>query len=454
MNLCHNWSKLIIINLDNNMDQNQLITMTKKEARRYEIIKDLIAKKIDGTEAAKLLNRSIRQVKRIKRIVNKKGIEGVIHGNRGQISHNKIDPRIIAKAKKHLKEIYYDFNPLLAQEHLRDDNKISLSHETVRQLMIKDKLWKPRKKSDAKKFFWRERKDNFGEMQQFDGSYHNWFEGRNEKEIGLEQCLLLSVDDASGKITEAKFEYNEGVIPVFKFWRDYFKTKGLPLAIYLDKFSTYKVNHKNAVDNKDLMTQFERAMRQLDIRVIHANSPQAKGRVEKMNGTLQRRLAKEMRLKNINTIEDANKYLREEFIPKFNRQFAVITKKKTNLHRKLNEKQINELDKILSIQSERTINNDYTIRFKNSYYQLKEIQDTTVYKREKIIIEEHLSGEIKMSIRNKYLNYFLLPEKPKKEIDIKLIALTSRKQSNWIPPSNHPWRKQILTNKKQEELQL
>ena len=449
MNLCHNWSKLIIINLDNNMNQNQLITMTKKEARRYEIIKDLITKKIDGTEAAKLLNRSIRQVKRIKRIVNEKGIEGVIHGNRGQISHNKIDPKIIARAKKHLKEIYYDFNPLLAREHLRDDNKISLSHETVRQLMIKDKLWKPRKKSDAKKFFWRERKDNFGEMQQFDGSYHNWFEGRNEEEIGLEQCLLLSVDDASGKITEAKFEYNEGVIPVFKFWKDYFKTKGLPLAIYLDKFSTYKVNHKNAVDNKDLMTQFERAMRQLDIRVIHANSPQAKGRVEKMNGTLQRRLVKEMRLKNINTIEDANKYLREEFIPKFNKQFAVVTKKKANLHKKLSREQINELDKILSIQSERTINNDYTIRFKNSYYQLKEIQDTTVYKREKIIIEEHLNGEIKMSIRNKYLNYFLLPEKPKKEIDIKLIALTSRKQSNWIPPSNHPWRKQILTNKKQ-----
>lgn len=432
------------------MDQNQLITMTKKEARRYEIIKDLLSKKIDGTEAAKLLNRSLRQVKRIKKIVKKRGIEGVIHGNRGKTSHNKTNPRIIVKAKKHLKEIYYDFNPLLAQEHLRDDNKIELSKETVRQLMIKEKLWKPRRKSDAKKFFWRERKDNFGEMQQFDGSYHNWFEGRNEEEVGLEQCLLLSVDDASGKITGAKFEYNEGVVPVFKFWRDYFKVNGLPLDIYLDKFSTYKINHKNAVDNKDLMTQFQRAMKQLGIRVIHANSPQAKGRVEKMNGTLQRRLVKELRLKNINTIEEANKYLREEFIPRFNKQFAVVTKKKANLHKKLSEKQIDELDKILSIQSERIINNDYTVRFKNNYYQLKEIQPATVCKRNKIIIEEHLNGEVKISIRNKYLDYFLLPERPKKEIEINLIALTNRKQSSWIPPVNHPWRTQFLINKKQK----
>jgi len=245
------------------------------------------------------------------------------------MSHNKISQKTILKVKRYLKEIYYDFNPLLAQEHLRDDNKINLSKETVRQLMIEEKLWKPRRKSDVKKFFWRERKDNYGEMQQFDGSYHNWFEGRNEEELGLEQCLLLSVDDASGKITGARFEYNEGVVPVFKFWRDYFKTNGLPLAIYLDKFSTYKINHKNAVDNKELMTQFERAMSQLAVKVIHANSPQAKGRVEKMNGTLQRRLVKEIRLKNVDTIDEANRYLIEEFIPKFNKQFAVVNKKES-----------------------------------------------------------------------------------------------------------------------------
>ncbi|MBU4087041.1 MAG: ISNCY family transposase [Nanoarchaeota archaeon] len=431
------------------MEQNQLITMTKKEAGKYEIIKDLLAKKIDGSEAAKQLNLSVRQTKRLKAAVDLLGVTGIIHGNRGRSGHNKINSNILEKTKEHLKETYHDFNPLLAQEHLRDDCKIMLSKETVRQIMITEKLWHPRKKDDVKKYFWRERKDNYGEMQQFDGSYHNWFESRNEAVIGLEQCLLVSVDDATGKITEAVFEYHEGVIPVFKFWKEYFETKGLPNAIYLDKFSTYKVNHKNAVDNEELMTQFERAMNQLGIRVIHANSPQAKGRVEKMNGTLQRRLVKEMRLKNINTIPEANKYLKEIFIPKFNKQFAVVPKKKNDLHRKLNIIEKNGLNRILSIQEDRIINNDYTVRFKNSYYQLTEIQPTTVYKKDRIIVEEHLNGEIKLATRNHYLNYFCLPERPKKEIEISLPALTTKPPTSWKPPANHPWRTQYFINKKQ-----
>lgn len=121
--------------------------------------------------------------------------------------------------------------------------------------MNKEKLWQSKKKTNIKKHFWRVRKDNYGEMEQFDGSYHNWFESRNEAVVGLEQCLLLSVDDSIGKITEAVFEYNEGVVQVFRFWKGYFEAKGLPNVIYLDKFSTYKINHKNAVDNKELMTQ-------------------------------------------------------------------------------------------------------------------------------------------------------------------------------------------------------
>lgn len=431
------------------MDQNQLITMTKKEARRYEIIKDLLAKKIDGSEAAKQINLSVRQTKRLKAAVNHFGVKGIIHGNRGQKGNHQIDEEIISRVKEYLKETYRDFNPLLAQEHLRDDCKIQLSKETVRQLMISEKLWHPRKRGELKKHFWRERKDNYGEMEQFDGSYHDWFEGRNEAVVGLEQCLLLSVDDATGKITNVVFEDNESVEAVFRFWKGYFEDKGLPNAIYLDKFSTYKVNHKNAVDNQELMTQFERAMNQLGIKVIHANSPQAKGRVEKMNGTLQRRLVKELRLRNINTIPEANTFLKETFIPKFNRQFAVVPKKENDLHRRLDDKKTLELDKILSVQSERKINNDYTVRFKNSYYQLTETQPTTVYKKDRIIVEEHLNGEIKISIRNHYLNYLCLPERPKKEINVKLAALTTRQPANWKPPAGHPWRRQFLFTKKQ-----
>ena len=434
------------------MEQNEIITMTKKEARRYDIIKELINKKIDGAEASKVLNLSVRQTKRLKASVILRGLKGIVHGNRGQSSNRRIDGTIIKKVKKILIEKYHDFNPLLAQEKLFEIDKILLSKETVRQLMIKENLWKPKRKGESKKHSWRERKDNYGEMEQFDGSYHQWFEGRNEDEVGLEQCLLLSVDDATGRITGAEFDYNESIKPVFRFWKSYFENSGFPLAIYLDKFSTYKINHKNAVDNKELMTQFERAMNQIGVRVIHANSPEAKGRVEKMNGTLQRRLVKEMRLAKINTIAEANRFLKEIFIPKFNKKFAVVPKKESDLHRKLDDKKIKELNGILSIQSERTINNDYTVRFKDNYYQLEEIQPTTVYKRSKVIIEERLSGELKISVRDRYLNYFQLPERPKKEIDIKLPALTIKRSTAHIPPANHPWKRFALINKKQPSL--
>lgn len=160
--------------------------MTQKEARRYEVIKDLIDEKIDGSEAATSLSLSVRQIKRIKAKVEKLELKGVIHGNRGKESNRRIDKEIITAAKENLKETYHDFNPLLAKEKLFELHNINLSKETVRQLMIDEELWKPKKKSSVKRFSWRERKDNYGEMEQFDGSYHNWFEGRNEEELGLE----------------------------------------------------------------------------------------------------------------------------------------------------------------------------------------------------------------------------------------------------------------------------
>ena len=434
------------------METNQLITMTKKEAGRFEIIKDLIAKKIDGTEAARSLSLSIRQIKRIKAAVVTLGIAGVIHGNRGHQSHNKIDPEVLEKATEHLHKTYHDFNPLLAKEKLQELHNIDLGRETVRQLMIKGNLWQSRKKHQTKQHFWRERKDNYGDMQQFDGSYHNWFEGRNEKELGLEQCLLLSVDDATGKITKAQFDFNEGVVPVFRFWKEYIITHGLPVSIYLDKFSTYKVNHKNAVDNQALMTQFQRAANQLGIQLITAHSPQAKGRVEKMNDTLQRRLVKEMRLAGINTIGQANTFLEEIFVPKFNTQFAVVAKKETDLHKAVSSEKTVQLPQIFSIQSVRKVCNDYTVRFQNHYYQLQEIQPTTVYKKDTVTIEEHLDGQVKISLRNHYLDFTTLPERPKKEMEVALPALTNRRLSNWKPPQDHPWRNQFFANKKQPAL--
>ena len=421
----------------------ELICMTKKELSNYDIINNLINRKINGTDASKQIGVSVRHVKRLKKKVINDGAEGLIHQGRGQSGNRRLDDKIIVKAKKFLKEKYYDFGPTLACEKLEENHNIKTNKETVRQLMINLELWKVKSKKKNKHWHvWRARRDNYGEMQQFDGSYHPWLEDKAE-----EMCLLLSVDDATGKITYAKFDYNEGVEAVFKFWLEYIDKNGFPLSVYLDKFSTYKVNHKNAVDNKELITQFQRATRQVGIELITAHSPQAKGRVERMFETLQDRLVKEMRLANINTIEQANEFL-IEYIPKFNAKFAVSPNRRKDLHKKVTKQTKDQLPQIFSIQKQRKVNNDYTIRFENDYLQLEQEQPTTVYKKDTIIMEKHLDGSIKINLNNKYLNYKVLPDRPKKEIDIKLPAITTKRQSNYIPPANHPWRNPFIFSNK------
>ena len=347
---------------------------------------------------------------------------------------------MIKKTEQLLKEKYYFCGPTFACEKLYENHDIKTNKETVRIMMINLKLWKPKsRKKSGKWHVWRARKDNYGEMQQFDGSYHIWFGDE-------ENCLLLSTDDATGKITHAKFDINESTIAVFKFWIEYFNKNGLPLSIYLDKFSTYKINHKNAVDNKDMITQFQRAMNQVSVKPIPANSPEAKGRVERMNGTLQDRLVKELRLAGITSIKEANEFL-VEYIPKFNAKFAVVPKRKKDLHKRLGNQIKNKLPQIFSVQNTRVVMNDYTLRFKTKYLQLNQEQPTTVYKKDIVIVEEHLNNTIKLRLRNNYLNYKVLPERPKKEIDIKLLALTKQRPLGWKPPLNHPWKKQFLYNK-------
>jgi hypothetical protein len=414
--------------------------MSEKELSKYHIIKNLINGKINGTDASRQIGVSIRHVKRLKSKVVKHGANGLIHKNRGRTGNRKLDHEIIEKTEKYLKEKYYDFKPTFASEKLNEIHGIKISKETARCMMTNLGLWNPKpRKQSGKWHIWRPRKDNYGEMQQFDGSYHVWFGDE-------ENCLLLSVDDATGKITHAKFDINESTVAVFKFWLEYFDKHGLPLSIYLDKFSTYKINHKNATDNKDMITQFERAMKQVGVKPITAHSPQAKGRVERMNGTLQDRLVKELRLAGITTIEEANKFL-EEYIPKFNAKFAVVPERRSNLHKKINKQTKEKLSQIFSIQNQRKVNNDYTVMFKNNFFQLDREQPTTVYKKDEIIVEEHLDDSIKLRLREYSLDYSVLPERPQKEINIKLVALTKQKQNSYKPPSDHPWRKQFLYKK-------
>lgn len=412
--------------------------LDEKEKYKLEIIKRAISGAITNAVAGKLLSVSSRQIRRIKASVRKTGNEAVVHKLKGRISNNsfKLERlRIIDLVKTK----YFDFGPTLASEKLLEIEGISVEPETLRLWMVKAGVWQVRKRRRHKYFSFRERKDYFGEMLQFDGSYHKWFENRLIDSDGypVEVCLLASIDDATG-IVNLKFDMNESVFAVFSFWKNYLKEFGKPISIYLDKYSTYKVNFKNAVDNLELLTQFQKALNILDIKMISANTPQAKGRVERLFQTLQDRLVKELRLNNISTIEEANIFLKNVFVPTFNSKFSVKPDKPENLHRKLTQTESLNLRSIFSVKSIRIVHNDFTIKFKGKLFQLEKIQPLTIYQRQEVQIEEHLNNNIKIKYKDKYLNYFTLKHKPPKQ-KINPLVLTAHK-TNFIPPKNHPWR--------------
>lgn len=410
--------------------------MTTEERLRLTVIEELTDGKINSSTAARKLNLSVRQVKRLKKKFITGGHDSLIHGLRGKPGLRKTDIQMETEIVKTIREKYHDFGPLLAWEKITSVHNIAIGRETVRQIMIRNNIWESKKRKRSQYFCWRDRRSAYGELEQFDGSYHDWFEGRNP--ALPEACLLASIDDATGKLTKAVMGENESVDAVFAFWREYVEETGIPVELYVDKFSTYKINHPKATDNLELMTQFKRAMRSLETNLIFANSAQAKGRVERLFETLQDRLVKEMRLAGINTIEAANVFLRKTFIPWFNSRYAVIPKSDQNCHRKLDASTAKKLDSIFSKHFVRGINNDFTVQYKSRYYQLEQIQPTTVFKMDKVLIEDRLDKTIKIKYKNHYLNFFLLPERPKK-IKLNPVILTTHKP-NYIPPIDHPWR--------------
>ena len=207
--------------------------MSTKEQIRETVLKELIQGEINGTDAARKLSVSVRQVKRLKQLYLQNGSDRLIHQSRGLTGNRKTPENTERQVVKIIRQNYYDFGPLLATEKLHDIHAIKLGRETIRQMMIRAGIWKAKPKRKAEYHCWRERRSGYGELQQFDGSYHDWFEGRNS-DIP-EACLLASIDDATGKITHAVFAQNEGVIEVFRFWNCYVLVHGLPAAIYLDR---------------------------------------------------------------------------------------------------------------------------------------------------------------------------------------------------------------------------
>ena len=326
-------------------------------------------------------------------------------------------------------ERYTGFGPTLATEKLLEIDKIGLSRETLRSwLREKGIEYRGRKRRPHRQ--WRQRKRYFGEMIQMDGSHHDWLEGRGP------ECVLMGyVDDATGNVF-ARFYPYEGTIPAMDSFKRYIKRYGIPLSLYLDKHTTYKSTKKlsewEEFEGIEPLSQFERALEELGVEVIHAHSPQAKGRIERQFGTFQDRLIKEMRLKGIKTIEEANRFLRY-YLPIYNKRFSLKPAEELDLHRVIPGDL--DLDRILCVKTERTLRNDFTIAHNNKLYQIKDNVRTR-----KVMVEDRTDGTMLISYKDTILKFKEISTRPRRIEEPPKPPLLKLKRT-YIPPADHPWRK-------------
>lgn len=296
---------------------------------------------------------------------------------------------------------YIDFGPTFASEKLFELHDLHVSRETLRSWMMEAGLWKGRSRKKARVHQSRERRSRFGELVQIDGSPHDWFEGR-----GPRCCLIVMIDDATSKIIIMRFEPSETAFGYMKCLEAHLKKCGRPVSYYSDKHSIFRTSRPNSIDGKYEKTQFHRALNELSIELICANSPQAKGRVERANGILQDRLIKEMRLRRISTIDAANEYL-EEFIEKYNSKFGVEPLDPEDAHRPINKTE-QELDWILCRREVRSITKNLEVSYEGKTLQIQGVGHGYRLRHAKVIVCESPAGEIRIIYKEKALVYKVL----------------------------------------------
>lgn len=414
--------------------------MSQGECQRLHIVRKAIDKELTQVEVAKILDLSYRQIKRMIKRVREEGDTGISHKLRGKESNRAIAVKIKEKALKLYKEKYSDFGPLLASEKLSEIDKVKVKDDVLRNWLIEAGLWQLSRKQ-RKHRQWRERKHRLGEMIQIDGSHHDWFEGRGS------ECVLMGfIDDATNHVYARFYEY-EGTLPAMDSFKRYAKKYGLPHSVYLDRHLTYKSPAKQTIEdelkNIEHLSQFQRALKELIVRIIYANSPQAKGRIERLFKTFQDRLIKEMRLRGIKSIPEANKFLRY-YLPIFNKRFGVEAIEEGDLHRAVTS-DIN-LDTILCIRTPRSLKNDFTIAHDKKLYQI--LDDITT---KKVTVAERISGRMLITYKGKELKYKEISQRPVKKSS-KPPKVKARRA--YIPAKDHPWRKFKIKKYSREQIYL
>lgn len=410
------------------MTTKRTIAMSKEEISRCEILRMAEEKQLTQKEGAKRIGISQRHFRRLLQKYRLKGAEGIISGHRGKPSNNRMSEEKKKKILNKLNTDYEDFGPTLASEKLWERDGIKVSKETVRQMMIQEGLHNPKVRQVEDPHPMRERMKHRGELVQIDGSPHNWLEERAGR-----ACLLVFIDDATSEILAAKFAPTESYFAYASLFKTYFQQHGIPEALYSDRSGIFRVNHKN-VTASDAQTEYERAMKELGVEVLYASSPQAKGRVERANQTLQDRLVKEMRLEGICDYEQANEFL-PGYLVKHNHRFAVKPRSPIDRHEPLRPE--NDLDLIFTKRQTRILSKNLEFQYKRVIYQVQSDRPIYALMKRKVTICENEKGEITVLLNQKPLQFKRFYKQPKQNpvASSKEIERRSHK-----PAKDHPWR--------------
>jgi len=416
-----------------------LIEMSTKELSRLEVMQRLAKKQMSQKEAGEILQIGTRQIKRLLKRYRKQGAAGLVSKQRGRQANNRLSESVKQAGLNLLKTKYQGFGPTLAHEKLTEKDKLHLSVESVRQLMIVEALWKPRKAKKIVTHQLRERRACFGELVQIDGSPHDWFEGRADPCV-----LLVFIDDATGKLVQLQFVDRESFFSYAQATENYFKRAGKPIAFYSDKHGIFRVNMPSA-GTSDALTQFGRAMQELDIEIICANTPQAKGRVERAIQTLQDRLPKEMRLLGINSREAGNACL-PKFMDDFNDRFADEPRSDVDAHRPLTAK--DDLARILTWQEPRTLSKNLTVQFENVVYQIQTERPTYTMRHAAVTVCVNAQQNITLLYKGQSLPYNVFHKQTKQAEVVLAKDLNKTIQPKPHKPApDHPWRTSPLSQK-------
>jgi transposase len=410
----------------------ELVALTTKEVRRLEVLQALAAGTLRQAEAAGILGLSVRQLKRLWRRYRSGGAAALASVRRGRAPNNALAPALKARVLELYRAHYGDFGPTLASEKLRERDSIDISRETLRQWLIAEELWKPAKRR-ARPRPPRARRQCFGELVQIDGSPHNWFEKR-----GPRCTLLLAIDDATGRVGAALFAKAETTNNYFLLFEQYFNAFGLPEAFYSDRHSIFRINTPLQEERE---TQVARAVRELDIELICANSPQAKGRIERANRTFQDRLVKELRLRGISDMETANAYL-PQFLQEHNQKFAKEPALDFDAHRSIDGL---NLERILCQRAERILTKNLTIQVGDRIYAITEPHAKHTL-RAGVRVQLHLphNGELSVTHNGRELAYRLVQrlERNAAIVGSKELAERPAKRAAGHPAKpDHPWKK-------------